>query len=191
MEKVPIQAVEMYRYIDFLSEEECNYCIDLILKNKQRSVTTRDEVSVVSDFRTSTTCTMPRDDPVIKDIKKRMCDALHLSSDLMEEIQGQHYEPGQYFKEHTDFFDPGTPSYEHHTKTNGNRTWTFMIYLNTTENGGSTEFSHINVGFTPKQGAAVIWNNQINGELNHNTAHQGMPVESGFKAIITQWFREK
>jgi prolyl 4-hydroxylase len=120
-----------------------------------------------------------------------MCDALKLPKEFGENIQGQFYEPGQYFKQHTDYFDPGSASYEHHTKGVGNRTWTFMVYLNNTVSGGHTFFPKLNIDFKPQQGCAVIWNNQMNGKLNHATLHEGTPIESGFKAILTKWFREK
>ena len=59
-----------------------------------------------------------------------------------EPIQAQYYQVGQQFKAHTDYFDPGTNTSDVNLK--GNRTWTFMIYLNNVEVGGETYFPNIN-----------------------------------------------
>jgi homospermidine synthase len=72
----------------------------------------------------------------------------------------------------------------------GQRTWTFMIYLNDVEGGGETEFPEIGVKLTPKRGRAVAWNNlRASGEGNELTRHQSLPVTAGTKTIITKWFR--
>ena len=39
---------------------------------------------------------------------------------------------------------------------------------------------------------ALIWNNNdLNGNPNYNTLHQGNPPIKGEKFIITKWFRQK
>jgi len=39
-------------------------------------------------------------------------------------------------------------------------------------------------------GTALLWNNiRSDGQLNGATLHHGMPVKSGYKAVITKWFR--
>ena len=77
-------------------------------------------------------------------------------------------------------------------KRGGNRTWTFMIYLNDTLQGGGTAFPNINEVFYPKRGRAVVWNNlKADGRGNPFTMHCGEPVEAGEKFIITKWFRER
>eukprot|EP01129_Flabellula_baltica_P011925 TRINITY_DN5308_c0_g1_i2.p1 TRINITY_DN5308_c0_g1~~TRINITY_DN5308_c0_g1_i2.p1 ORF type:complete len:270 (+),score=56.72 TRINITY_DN5308_c0_g1_i2:668-1477(+) len=72
----------------------------------------------------------------------------------------------------------------------GQRTWTFMIYLNDVEEGGETEFTEIGEVFTPQKGRAVIWNSLLpDGTPNYHSMHKGSPVIKGEKAIITKWFR--
>ena len=117
-----------------------------------------------------------------------------------EAIQGQHYDKTQEFKEHTDTFTPNTKEYDTHAKPSqgGQRTWTFMIYLNETISGGETKFPRVKdttgevLSLTPTLGQAIIWNNlYVNGEVNHFSTHQGSPVLDGEKTIITKWYRER
>ena len=81
---------------------------------------------------------------------------------------------------------------EKHTKLLGQRTYTVWIYLNNVEKGGETFFPGLNKSFKPIMGKALIWNNlNYDGMPNRNTIHQGKPVITGHKSIITKWFREK
>ena len=67
-----------------------------------------------------------------------------------------------------------------------------MVYLNDVESGGETEFVRLKKTIKPKKGTAIIWNSlNKDGSDNHNTLHQAHPVRSGFKSIITKWFRTK
>ena len=66
-----------------------------------------------------------------------------INSSYSEIIQGQIYEIGQEFKVHTDTFEGA--AFEEHTKERGQRTYTFMIYLNDVEEGGETEFPELNL----------------------------------------------
>ena len=44
----------------------------------------------------------------------------------------------------------------------------------------------------PRLGQAIIWNNLYqDGRPNPDTLHHGMPVEQGYKAVITKWFRQR
>jgi prolyl 4-hydroxylase len=65
-----------------------------------------------------------------------------------------------------------------------------MVYLNEPQAGGATNFVDAGLSFKPKLGQAVIWNNMdADGQPNPHTLHQGTPVTSGAKAIVTKWFR--
>src|SRR5436190_1729989 len=98
-----------------------------------------------------------------------------------EPSQGQYYEITQEFKPHTDYFE----HYElekHSTPTLGQRTWTFMIYLNDVEEGGHTSFVNVGLSIPPKRGMAVLWNNlKADGMPNYDTLHHGTPVKRGYK----------
>jgi len=110
-----------------------------------------------------------------------------------EPIQGQYYTAGQEFKAHTDFFTPNTEEYATHAGSMGQRTWTFMIYLNDVpkDSGGETEFVHVGLSFQPKRGRAITWNNLLpDGSPNEATKHWAHQVKHGEKIIVTKWFRQ-
>ncbi len=186
--KISNDKVEMYTVDGFITAEENMQLIELI-RNNRRSSTTTDEG--VSSFRTSTTCELASlDHPIVEEIDERICRYMGIDSSHSEPIEGQWYEVGQEFKPHTDYFEPGSKSYHHHIGDLGQRTWTFMIYLNTTAEGGSTYFGELGLNVEPVAGTALLWNNvDSNGHLNSATMHCGMPVKSGYKAVVTKWFR--
>jgi prolyl 4-hydroxylase len=129
-------------------------------------------------------------EPAVRALDEKICGAMGLDPALAEVSQGQYYEITQEFKPHTDYFE----AYElgrHSTPTLGQRTWTFMIYLNDVQAGGETAFVNVGLVIPPKQGTAVLWNNlRPDGSGNYDTLHHGTPVTAGYKAIITKWFRK-
>jgi prolyl 4-hydroxylase len=109
---------------------------------------------------------------------------------LGETMQAQRYEPGQYYKEHWDFFMPGTQENRIYCEWMGQRTWTAMIYLNDVEKGGETYFKHLKLRVKPERGLLLVWNNLYkNGLPNLKTMHEAVPPISGNKYVITKWFR--
>lgn len=188
--RIPTDRFQLFVLDDFMSEAECAEIIDLSETNLRSStVTTSDRDP---GFRTSSTCDLSRlDDPFVKQIDRKISRALGIRLPYSEGIQAQRYEVGQQFKAHTDFFAPGTTEYASFASKGGNRTWTFMVFLNDVEQGGGTRFIAIDATLMPRRGTAVIWNNlHPDGTPNPDTMHAGLPVEKGHKIIITKWFRE-
>jgi len=182
--------IEIHGIDGFLSEEECVRLIGLMRDRLRRSTTTEEGVS---DFRTSRTCELAAlDDPFVQAIDERICRYMGIDPTGSEAIEAQWYEQGQEFKAHTDCFDPHSPGYEDQIETLGQRTWTFMIYLNTTRRGGATHFPECGLTVQPRAGTALVWNNRLDcGTPNPATLHHGTPVEAGYKAVITKWFRSR
>ena len=184
-------TVELYKIPNFLTEVECSHLIGLIDKNLQPSTVTggAGEYAVTSDFRTSSTSVLPVGDPTVAVIDNKIRHRLGIS-DFGEGIQGQKYEVGQHFKDHTDFFQAETLKQHCTDRGQGNRSWTFMIYLNTVPAGGATGFSKLGIEFKAERGTAVIWkNSDIDGTVYPDTMHSGNPVVEGTKYIITKWFK--
>lgn len=184
------RKVELFTIDNFLSEEECSELIKISepkLYNSTITIQNND-----TSFRTSSTCDLGFiDNELVKKINLRICEFMQIDDSFSEPMQMQKYLVGQEFKRHTDYFKIGF-DYEDNAKTQGNRTWTFMIYLNNTEKGGETKFYNINRCFTPKVGQVIFWNNlNLDGTCNMNTLHAGLPIIEGTKYIITKWFREK
>lgn len=185
--RIPTEKAEMYQLENFLSEDECIKLINIIASDMKPSTVTQGCPSV----RTSSTCEFwNADDPIVDLIDKRIARYIGIDNSSAERLQGQWYEPGEEFKAHTDYFDGERESVAKHVGDQGQRSWTFMIYLNSTRSGGITHFPNLDLSFTPKAGTALIWNNyNSSGQLNDQTLHHGTPVKEGFKAIITKWFR--
>ena len=189
LQRVPSPRVELFVAEGFLDEPDCGGLIDLMQGRLRRSTITQpDEPDKY--FRRSQTCDLSLiDDPAVRSLDRRICEAMQTDPAFAEGSQGQYYEPGDEFKAHTDYFEANELA-KFSTATLGQRTWTFMIYLNEPEAGGETVFPNLGVGIRPRTGRAVIWNSlSASGEPNPDTLHQGMPVKAGCKAIVTKWFR--
>lgn len=189
--RVPVDQVQLYTIDDFLSDAECDAIVGLIDSRLRPSIIS----SSTSDryFRTSRSCELANmDDAVVAALDEKIAKTLGIHLPYSDGIEAQRYDVGQQFKPHWDYFTPGTPEYWHYCAVEGNRTWTFMIYLNDGMTGGGTYFPNIGLRFEPLKGRAVIWNNlRSDGSLNTDTMHCGEPVLCGHKTIITKWFREK
>jgi prolyl 4-hydroxylase len=186
------EKAEFFIADDFLSSAECDEIVARIMAQLRPStISTPPGGNYDKAFRTSRTCDLSDADPVVARLDRKIAEAIGFERSLAEPTQGQHYEAGQVFKTHTDFFK----HYEleqYSMGELGQRTWTFMIYLNDVEGGGETEFPDLDLKVTPKKGRAVIWNNlRPSGDGNDHTRHQSLPVTAGTKTIITKWFRMK
>jgi len=181
--------VDLYTLDDFLSAKECDKLVALISHHLQPSTVSHDNGDRY--FRTSQTSHLSHlKSPVSIATDDKICRTLGIRPEYAEGIQAQRYDVGQQFKPHWDYFEPGTREYMRYAGTRGNRTWTFMVYLNEGMEGGGTRFTSLDHTFQPKTGLAVLWNNlKADGTGNPATMHSGEPVTRGHKIIITKWFR--
>lgn len=190
LRKFDSEELDLYTLDDFLSAKECDRLVALINHHLRPSTITVQNAD--RQFRTSQTCDLSLlRSPVALACDEKISRTLGIRAAYSEGIQAQRYDVGQQFKAHTDYFEPGTGEYAKFGAERGNRTWTFMVYLNDGMEGGGTRFFAINHTFMPKKGQAVIWNNlNPDGTPNAGTLHSGEPVTAGHKIIITKWFRE-
>jgi prolyl 4-hydroxylase len=190
--RFPSDLVQLYTIDDFLSHQECDAISEIICRNLCPSTITGAASEPDKQFRTSSSSYLGLlNNELIEAVEEKIARTLGIRPSYSEGLQGHHYSIGQEFKKHTDFFEPDTEEYAEHGAEQGNRTWTFMVYLNDVPKGGGTHFINLAHIFQPKKGQAVIWNNlHDNGMPNYNVLHAGMPVEEGCKIIITKWFRE-
>ena len=179
---------ELYGVDGFLDGAECAHLVALIREYLRPSTTSEEGVS---GFRTSRTCDMADlDDPVVREVDRRLCAWIGIDPAFGEPLQGQWYDAGQQFKPHTDYFDPDSPDFAGNVGGRGQRSWTVMVYLNGTREGGATRFPRLDVEVGPQAGSALAWNNRDRlGRENPATLHHGTPVTAGYKAILTKWFR--
>jgi len=190
VQRFPNRDLTLFIQKDFLSAEECAGLIARIEADRRPS--TIADANGDGYFRTSETCDLSRTDPFVAAIDTKISAYAGIDPVHGEPIQGQRYAPGQEFKAHTDYFDPLGEDFARYCSVAGNRTWTFMIYLNAPGAGGATRFTKVNKIIQPETGKLLAWNNRLpNGAPNPASIHHGMKVRAGAKYIITKWYRER
>lgn len=188
--RIPSSVLDIFVVRDFLTEAENRALIRMI--DGERIPSQLLAPSEDPEFRTSESCNLDPDHPMILQVEAKISEFTGMDPALGETIQGQRYAVGQQFKPHHDFFYDDQPYWEAMVRSGGQRTWTAMIFLNAPEEGGQTAFPAAGIKVTPRAGNMLIWNNMdAEGLPNPYSIHQGMPVVSGVKYIITKWHRER
>jgi prolyl 4-hydroxylase len=188
--RVPSPRIELFTIPRFLPGELCDDLMRLIDNNRRPS--TIADPNGDQYFRTSETCDLDANEAAVKDVEERLFALTGIDPAHGEPIQGQRYEVGQEFKAHTDYFEPDGQDFQRFCSVAGQRTWTFMAYLNDVEAGGATRFKLVDKMFQPRRGMLVGWNNhRPDGSLNPATLHHAMKVRKGLKYVITKWYRER
>lgn len=190
VQRFPSSRLDLFILRDFLTREQCMRLIELIEASHRPS--TIADYNGDDAFRTSSTCDLSSQVPEVAQLAAALSRLSGINPIHAEPLQGQRYEVGQEFKAHTDYFEPGSSDYEKYCAVPGQRTWTFMIYLNDVEAGGATRFRVIDKMIQPETGKLIGWNNRrADGSPNAATLHHAMKVRKGFKYVITQWYRER
>lgn len=190
MQRVPSPKLELFTCRSFVPDDIRAALIALI--EAERRPSTIADANGDDYFRTSETCDLPHDHPAVHRLRALFTDVSGIDPRFAEPSQGQRYDVGQEFKAHTDYFEPTGVDFERYCSVAGQRTWTFMVYLNEPEAGGATRFKAVDKMFQPDAGRLVCWNNvRPDGTPNPASIHHGMKVRKGRKYIITQWYRER
>jgi prolyl 4-hydroxylase len=190
VQRVPSPKVAMFIVKNFIQPEICRDLIEQI--DARRRPSTIADANGDYAFRTSETCDLDPQDPLVIELKARIVALTGIAPAHGEPMQGQRYEVGQEFKAHTDYFEPSGADYDKFCSVSGQRTWTVMLYLNQVESGGATRFKAIDKIVQPETGKLLAWNNlRPNGTPNPSTIHHAMKVRAGTKYVVTQWFRER
>ncbi len=189
-QRLPFSEATLISRRRFLDAGECAELVKRI--DAQRRPSGLADQNGDAGFRTSETCDLSSDDPLVAAITARLAAYAGLDPRHAEPLQGQRYAVGQEFKAHTDTFEPDGADYDLYCSVAGQRTWTMMVYLNEPFAGGATRFKQLDKIVQPETGKLLAWNNLLpDGRPNYATLHQGMPVRGGVKYIITSWFRQK
>jgi len=131
-------------------------------------------------------------DLVIVAIRARIALAAGSKEERLESPQVLHYAPGQTFRPHYDFLDPGNEAYAPELAKLGQRLGTFLIYLNTGFEGGETEFPELKLSYRGQPGDALLFANVDGaGAPDFRTLHAGRPTRSGEKWLFSQWIRTR
>jgi len=190
MQRLPTPKAELFQLRGLVPDDLCDALIALIEQGRRPSTIADDNGDAY--FRTSETCDLDANLPAVARFETLLTQLCGLNPAYGEPLQGQRYAIGQEFKPHTDYFTPGGRDFTKFCALSGNRTWTFMIYLNDVAAGGATRFKALDKTFHPERGKLLCWNNRLaNGAVNPATLHHGMKVRKGVKYVITKWYREK
>ena len=189
---------DLVQAVDCLTKDELDLVLDFINTEVEWEVTTvfrSGGDTGESDVRTGTRFCMDDEHPVTEVMHQAMNRALmnyadeivnisdafynyptpgsYATTSYREGIQLLKYEEGQYYRKHIDIA-PWKDSPEFH------RTFSIVLYLNDTFEGGRTMFPHR--GFKPKAGQALIF------PSNWCFPHECETVTSGTKIAAVTWY---
>jgi prolyl 4-hydroxylase len=192
---VALNAPRVVLFGNLLSPEECEALIEMSRGKLERSnVVDRqtgryerhpDRTSEGTYFRRA-------ENELIVRIEKRIAELTGCPIERGEPIQVLHYNPGNEYKPHFDYFDPADSGNRQVLAMGGQRVGTLIMYLNDVPGGGSTVFPDIGLDVLPRRGNAVFFAySDDEGRLDSRTLHGGSPVGAGEKWIATKWLRQR
>lgn len=186
--RLPEERAEVYTVEGFLQAAECAHLISMIDAEACPSILINDRNW--PDYRTSYSSDINLYDMTVRALDERLNALTGLSLACSESAQGQRYQCGQYFREHCDWFDTRADYWKLEKRCGGQRSWTAMVYLNSVDEGGTTDFPRVQLSIAPLTGCLLLWNNaQLDGTPNPWTSHAARPVMRGVKYVVTKWFR--
>ncbi|WOL03973.1 hypothetical protein Cni_G12693 [Canna indica] len=197
-----------FLYKGFLSEEECDHLISLAKDKLEKSMVADNESgeSVMSEVRTSSGMFISkRQDEIVTRIEKRVATWTFLPEENAESMQILHYELGEKYEPHFDYF---------HDQTNqqfgGHRVATVLMYLSNVQKGGETIFPNAEgklsqlkdeswsdcakegYAVKPKKGDALLFFSlYTDATTDSQSLHGSCPVIEGEKWSATKWIHVK
>ncbi|KZV39593.1 putative prolyl 4-hydroxylase 3 [Dorcoceras hygrometricum] len=137
---IEINKITICRYLIMYwqSKEECEYLINLARPHMKKSTVVDSKTGKSKDSRVRTSSGMflrRGQDKIIRTIEKRIADYTFIPAEHGEGLQVLHYEVGQKYEPHYDYFLD-----EFNTKNGGQRIATVLMYLSDVEDGGETIF---------------------------------------------------
>lgn len=131
-------------------------------------------------------------DVVMALVRARISATLDTPVRRFEPVNVLHYEPGQQYRPHFDFFNTAVPHFARIVAAQGQRNATFLIYLNDDYEGGETEFPELGIRFKARVGDALHFVSAgPDGVGDPRTLHAGLPPASGTKWLLSQWIRNR
>ena len=122
----------------------------------------------------------------------RMAMASGLRLETFEPPNVLNYQVGQQYRPHYDFLDPAAPALADTLARQGQRTATFLAYLNDDYAGGETAFPELDWRFSGQAGDALLFFNVDDaGQPIRRSLHAGLPPAAGEKWLLSQWIRDR
>ena len=175
-------------YPHLIDGSTCKNIIEMASKRLEEAKTVGEDIE---GYRVAENCWLGDvDNPYLEWIKDFISKVTELPIDNQEHIHIVKYNIGGEYKEHTDWFDNNDDIHLKELTPSGNRTHSFLIYLNDEFEGGETEFPILKRKIVPEKGKGVMWLNMLDGDCLEETLHAGLPVTKGEKWILIVWVRE-
>jgi len=131
-------------------------------------------------------------DLVTEAICTRLCALAGMPAVNAESLQVLHYQVGEYFAPHFDFWQPGFEPHAATLKSHGQRVFTVLVYLNEDLEGGETEFLRLGLRHRGRKGDALMFRNvDAEGQPDDRTLHAGRPPARGEKWLLSLWIRDR
>jgi len=180
----------------FANAEECQWLIGRAASGAlQRAKVYRgSSTAQVAETRTNRemSFTIFNADVVLSLIRDRIAAVAGTPVSHFEIAKLLHYSPGEQFALHADFIEAKTPELARELAARGQRSATFLIYLNDGYEGGATQFPRLSWQYRGGRGDALLFSNvDANGAADYDTIHAGMPPTSGEKWVLSQWVRTR
>jgi len=122
---------------------------------------------------------------ILKSVEKRLCQRVHSKPDRLEFWQATRYPFKGAFDYHLD-----AGCWADHPA--GERSRTFLLYLDTPAKGGDTHFRAFDISIAAQAGRLLVWDNLFaNGDCNYRMMHSGRPLLKGNKTTLVTWERQK
>jgi prolyl 4-hydroxylase len=188
------QAPRIAMVRQFISAQTCDWLIELgrphLRPAEVFSVENGDPAEYLGRTNSSAELLLARSDVVLAFVRSRIAALASVPMEALEPSQILHYEVGQEFRPHHDFFDLGIAAYAREVAERGQRALTVLIYLNEGYEGGETAFPHLGRRFKGRKGdALVLWNVAEDGVPDWSTLHAGTAPTRGEKWLFSQWIR--
>ncbi|GLK45017.1 MULTISPECIES: 2OG-Fe(II) oxygenase [Novosphingobium] len=188
--RFPEDRAEIYAIDGFLTPPTCARLMTLI--DAVACPSSLVEEGLWPGYRTSYSGDLDEADECVRNLDARLSAMTGIAPTCAEAAQGQRYLCGQYFNEHCDWFDTAAGYWRTERRCGGQRSWTAMIYLNSVDEGGMTDFTRVALSIPPCAGTMLLWNNALpDGTPNPWTMHAARPVVRGVKYVVTKWFRTR
>ncbi|KAH1058688.1 hypothetical protein AAZX31_02G042000 [Glycine max] len=197
----------IFLYHNFLTKEECEHLINIAKPNMRKSTVIESEtgMSIESRVRTSSGTFLARGrDKIVRNIENRIADFTFIPVDNGEELQVLHYQVGEKYVPHHDYFMDDI-----NTANGGDRIATMLMYLSDVEEGGETVFPDAKGNFSSMPGwnelsvcgkkglsikpkmrnALLFWSIKPDATYDPLSLHGSCPVIKGNKWSSTKWIR--
>ncbi|WZZ84553.1 probable prolyl 4-hydroxylase 7 isoform X2 [Brassica napus] len=198
----------VFLYKGFLSDEECDHFIKLAKGKLEKSMVADNDSgeSVESEVRTSSGMFLSKkQDEIVSNVESRLAAWTFLPEENGESMQILHYENGQKYEPHFDYFHD-----EVNLQLGGHRIATVLMYLSNVKKGGETVFpmwegatnqpkddtwtecAKEGYAVKPVKGDALLFFNlHLNATTDPSSLHGSCPVVEGEKWSATRWIHVK